>query len=117
MTPSREEPAARVPAKRSKYRNVRTEVDGIKFASKAEARRYGQLQLLVKAGEIRDLELQRKYDLPGGVKYVADFDYIDARTGLPITEDVKGVLTPVFKLKAKQFAAIYHRPIQIVRPT
>lgn len=36
----------------SKYKAVRTEVDGYKFASKAEARRYAELKLLVKAGEI-----------------------------------------------------------------
>jgi len=34
----------------NKYRNVRTEVDGIKFASKKEARRYQELRLLEKAG-------------------------------------------------------------------
>ncbi len=42
----------------SKYKAVRTEVDGIKFASKKEARRYGELLLLQRAGEISNLELQ-----------------------------------------------------------
>ena len=42
----------------SKYRNVKTEVDGILFASKKEARRYSELKLLERAGEIAHLELQ-----------------------------------------------------------
>lgn len=43
---------------RHKYRAVATWVDGIKFPSKAEARRYQQLRLLEKAGEIGHLEIQ-----------------------------------------------------------
>jgi hypothetical protein len=64
---------------KSKYRNVKTEVDGIKFDSKKEATRYGQLRLLEKAGLIGNLRLQVQYPLiVHGVKvgsYVADFVY------------------------------------------
>ena len=49
--------------KASKYKNVWTTVDGIKFQSKAEARRYSQLKLLEKAGEVFDLALQPAYQL------------------------------------------------------
>ena len=59
-------------------------VDGIRFASKREAKRYGELGYLLKAGEIRGLTLQPRFDLrvlsPTGevVKvghYTADFAY------------------------------------------
>lgn len=102
-----------------KYRNIPTEVDGIRFASKAEARRYNELKLLMRAGEISSLELQKRYPLEAtdGTKlgtYVADFDYLDAKSATHVTEDVKGVATPVFKLKAKLFRAQYGREIKII---
>lgn len=102
-----------------KYRNQPTEVDGIRFASKAEAKRYNELKLLEKAGEITDLELQKRYPLAAfdGTKigvYVADFDYTDRKTLSRVTEDVKGVLTPTFKLKAKLFKAQFGREIKII---
>lgn len=95
---------------RSKYRAVRTTIDGITFASRAEARRYQELRLLEKAGTITDLELQPKFDLVvGGVKvcrYVGDFAYT-ARDGRPVLEDVKGVKTAVYRLKAKLLWALH----------
>ena len=94
-------------------------VDGIVFDSKAEARRYSELRLLEKAGEIRDLELQPEYVLVypfvykgkrfRGVKYRADFRYwtVPKPTGPHIfgelvVEDVKGMRTPAYTIK-KQF--------------
>lgn len=103
-----------------KFRNVPVEIDGIRFASKAEGRRYSELKLLERAGEIRHLELQRRYQLTAfdGTKvavYVADFDYTERRTGQHVTEDVKGIATPTFKLKAKLFEGQFGRKITIVR--
>lgn len=46
---------------KNKYKAVKTTVDGIKFDSKAEARRYTQLKLLERAGQIQpDIILQVK---------------------------------------------------------
>lgn len=69
----------------SKYHAVRTTIDGITFASKAEARRYAELKMLEKAGEIKGLELQPRFrlmapELGSGFDlhigdYVADFRY------------------------------------------
>lgn len=88
----------------SKYRNVRTEVDGITFASKKEAKRYWELKLLERAGEITGLELQRRFTLEANgqkiCEYVSDFDYFD-RHGSQVVEDAKGVRTPVYKLKKR----------------
>jgi hypothetical protein len=94
---------------RSKYRNVRTEVDGIKFASRAEAKRYQELKILERAGEITRLDLQPRFDCwVNGNKvctYVSDFRYFtDAGQ---IIEDVKGMKTPVYKLKKKLVEACY----------
>ena len=54
---------AAVARQRPKYRAVPTVIDGIRFASKAEARRYGELRLLEQAGEIRDLVRQPRFAL------------------------------------------------------
>lgn len=94
--------------KAHKYNAVRTEVDGISFASKKEARRYGELKLLERAGEIEDLELQPRYVLwcknkilktPTGryYIYVADFSYRENEK--EIIEDCKGMRTELYKLK------------------
>jgi hypothetical protein len=95
----------------TKYGAIRTEVDGVTFASRAEARRYVELKLLERAGEIECLELQPRYLLVvNGVKigaYVGDFKYLDTRTGRRTVEDVKGVKTPVFRLKSKLVKALY----------
>jgi hypothetical protein len=105
-------------AKRNKYGAVRTEVDGITFASGAEADRYATLLQLQRGGHISGLELQPCFLLLVGsinrpaerVKigtYSADFRYIHVRTGAVIVEDVKGMDTQVSKLKRKLVQAIY----------
>ncbi len=89
-----------------KYKNIPTEIDGIRFASKKEARRYCELKLLLKQGAINDLELQPKFDFPMGFSYKADFRYKDPN-GRVIVEDVKGIKTDVFKLKEKCLLYFY----------
>jgi hypothetical protein len=114
----------------SKYGAVRTEVDGITFASKKEAKRYGELKLLEKAGEIRKLTLQPRYPLYAGPmpespmvilrlvgEYRADFEYETEalpRLWLKKTEDVKGVRTETYRLKKKLFEAQYCREVHEV---
>jgi hypothetical protein len=110
---------------RSKYRAQPTEVDGIRFHSKAEARRYLELKLLEKAGEVKELELQPKFPLYAPSKswgkhelvaiYVADFRYRKGPRGLLVIEDVKGMKTPVYRLKKKWFEAQYGLSITEVR--
>jgi hypothetical protein len=89
----------------SKYGAKRTTVDGITFHSAGEARRYQELRLLEKAGEISDLELQPVFSLSvmGGEigKYIADFQYWDTREGAQVVEDFKGFDTPLGKWKRK----------------
>lgn len=65
--------------------------------------------LLLAAGEISDLELQPKYPIHiNGIHcftYVGDFRY--CRDGKSYTEDVKGFLTPIYRLKRKCVSAMY----------
>ena len=99
--------------KPAKYRAQPTEVDGIRFASKAEAARYRQLKLLEKAGHIRGLLLQPAFVLhapsPSGLvkvgRYVADFAYM--ADGALVYEDVKGMRTPQYRWKKKHVEAEY----------
>lgn len=100
-----------------KYGNRKVQIDGVTFDSIAEARRYQELKLLETAGEIKHLVLQPVFELQpkfkdaegktvAAVKYIADFRYVD-ELGYWIVEDVKGVETPVFKLKRKMFLYKY----------
>lgn len=99
----------------SKYKNIRTVVDGISFASKAEATRYGELKLLERAGEICDLKIQPIFRLQiNGYKicnYIGDFSYLYKKGNFQvIVEDVKSQITarlPVYRLKKKLMAAIH----------
>lgn len=102
----------------NKYRNKKVTVNGIKFDSIKESRRYFDLTMLERAGEISQLELQPKYYLSiNGVKvcsYTADFKYRD-KSGALVVEDVKSPATaknPVYRLKKKLMFAIYGIEIQ-----
>ncbi len=93
----------------NKCRNKPTTVDNIKFHSVKESKRYLELRLLERAGKIIALELQPKFPLEiNGVKicsYVGDFKYIE--NGKIFVEDVKGFLTPVYRLKKKLLLAVW----------
>lgn len=95
----------------TKYGNKPCEVDGFKFDSRAEARRYNELKLLEHAGEISELELQPNFPLFIGTTlictYIADFRYLS--NGRSVTEDVKSPAsrTPQYRIKAKLVKALY----------
>jgi hypothetical protein len=96
----------------AKFKNVKTVIDGVKFDSKAEARRHEHLKLLVKIGEITNLELQPCYDIVvNGTKvcrYIADFRYVRTSDQTTVVEDVKSPAskTPVYRLKNKLLKAL-----------
>jgi hypothetical protein len=87
----------------SKYRNVRTEIDGIVFDSKREATRYQDLKLLERVGLIGNLQRQVRIPLEvNGEKvcdYIVDFKYHENER--VVLEDCKGMRTPVYLLKKK----------------
>lgn len=94
-----------------KYHNSKTVIDGIRFDSKKEAKRYLELKILEKAGVIKELKRQVPYILIDkscygrAIKCVADFVYLE--NGQLVVEDVKGVRTPVYKLKKRLMAEVY----------
>lgn len=87
----------------------RTEVDGIKFDSKLEARRWQELRVLASTGQIKDLRRQVPIVLQGRdgpirtptgrpMRYVADFMWRDT-DGNTIIADAKGHPTDVYLIK------------------
>lgn len=99
----------------NKYRARKTTVDGITFDSKREADRYLVLKSMEEDGAIEDLRRQVRYELVPAfdvdgkhyrpVYYVADFTYRE--NGHEVIEDVKGMKTDVYRLKAKLVAYRY----------
>lgn len=108
---------------RHKFNAKATVVDGIRFASMAEAKRYGELKLSLKAKRIAHLECQPVFPLiVNGVKvgkYVADFRYVvpawDYEEPTIVVEDVKGMKTPMYRLKKKIVEAQYGITITEIR--
>ena len=103
--------------RKHKYNAKPKIVDGIRFASTREAKRYAELKLLYRAGKINSLEVQPKYPLEvNGVKictYIGDYRYFD-HVGILHVEDVKGVITPIFKIKAKLMWACYKINVEVI---
>lgn len=95
--------------KRSKYNAKPVVIDGLRFASTKEGNRYKELKLLEMVHQIKGLRTQPKYPIyVNGIKicnYIADFEYLDGFRC--VVEDVKGVKTPIYRLKKKLVEAIY----------
>ena len=122
----------------AKYNNKKTVIDGHTYDSKKEARRYCELLLLVRAGEITDLQRQVEFELipaqyetverysektgkqlkdgsrcvERAVNYVADFTYID-KGGSLVVEDVKSPITRTKDYIIKRKLMRYLRGIAI----
>lgn len=119
---------ANQPKKKSKYHSEMVEVDGIRFDSRKEARRFLELREMEKRGEISDLRLQVNFTLieghtkPNGERvrpeiYRADFTYRKqdgaGNYTIYIVEDVKsaGTRTEKYKIKKKQMWEKFHLEI------
>ena len=117
-------PPAPQNSKKSKYHNIKTVQNGIRFDSKKEARRFLQLRAMEQAGEISGLKLQVNFTLQEGytkpdgervrpIVYKADFTYRrkdeEGRYTLYIVEDVKSgpTRTAAYRLKRKLFREKY----------
>lgn len=108
---------------KSKMGNVKTVQDGQVFDSGQESRRYTELKLLEKAGEITNLRTQVKYklipkqDKPGGgyerpVTYTADFVYF--KNGHEVVEDSKGHRTQQYVIRRKLMLWVHGIQVQEV---
>lgn len=98
-----------LPTRKSKYRAVPVVIGGIRFDSKREGERYKVLSTWEKCSIISNLQTQVAFRIEvNGLlvcKYIADFVY--ERDGVQVVEDVKGVKTPVYRLKKKLMKAIH----------
>ena len=122
-----------------KYHSKKTTVDGITFDSKHEAYRYCELELLLKSGKIKDLELQKEFELipaqyefvengvdrkgqpkrkkvcvERAVRYKADFCYFN-EDGEYMVEDVKGFRTKEYAIKKKLMLLVHGIKIREVK--
>lgn len=97
--------------RKSKYGNTRVKVKGadgkiMTFDSLREYRRWITLNILLKAGEIHNLQRQVKFNL-GVCNYICDFKYMIhvGKNGFEeVVEDVKSVITRknrVYRIKKK----------------
>lgn len=113
-----------IDVKQNKYKNKKVEYHGIKFDSNKEMAYYIKLEILEQKGKIKDLELQKIYELQPSFKingktyqkitYKADFSYISVEDNKLHVIDVKGFKTDVYKLKKKMFAYKYGFEIEEV---
>lgn len=97
-----------------KYKAKPVTIDGIKFPSKREGKRYCELKLLQAAGMIRALELQPRFELHADTgnkvgEYIADFRYLEhTQAGwVCVVEDTKGFRTDLYKWKRRHVLAQY----------
>lgn len=86
-------------------------VDGERYGSPAELRRWRHLQLLEKAGRISHLQRQVPFRIEVNGElictYFADATYFENQTNKSVIEDTKGKPTEVYKLKRKLVKAMY----------
>ena len=105
------------PPKRNKYGNRRVEIDGMKFDSQHEADVYfGTLLPARKRGAFKLLARQVSFDLPGGIRYIADFVTVGA-DGHVCVMDAKSAATRKIREyinKKKQMKACWGLEIQEV---
>lgn len=125
-----------IPKKGNKYKNEKVEFDGIKFDSKRERDRYMVLKDAERRGVISELKCQPKFTLiPAqyheeakqlktkvkmvkkcdflAITYTGDFQYV--KDGNIVVEDVKGMVTPEYKLKEKMMAYFHHIIIRRIK--
>lgn len=105
--------------RRHKYGAKKVKLDGYTFDSKAEAKRYGELKLLEKNGEIDALIVHPRYIIEiNGDKIctvVLDFSYLRIGRGGWTREDVKGMDNPLSRLKRKLVEAQYGIKVEVIK--
>ena len=103
---------------RNKFNAKKVHIDGWCFDSQMEAKRYKQLILLLRAGEISQLRVHPKWPIRIADTPICqvelDFEYRD-RLGKLHYEDVKGVMTALSSLKRKLVEATHGIEVELLR--
>lgn len=108
----------------SKYNARKTEIDGIKFASKAEGDYYKHLKKLKAQGVVTWFDMQPRFTLLNAftddwgvehnkIEYIADF-LVHYAEGEPKVIDIKGTETPEFKLKRKWYCSMFPLELKLI---
>lgn len=97
-----------------KFKAKAVEEDGHRFPSTLEWKYFNHLELLKKCGEVLFFLRQVPLHLPGGTKYVVDYQIFTADGQVKFV-DVKGFETSEFTLKKKIVEAIYPITIEVVK--
>jgi hypothetical protein len=109
------------PLRANKYHAQICTVDGIRFDSRKEARRYERLKFLLMVGVIRDLEMQPEFPITvlelwrddGQLvhcgRFTADFRYVETASGEVVIEDTKSPPTrnTAYRLRKRLVEAIH----------
>lgn len=106
-------------AKRAnKFNAKKVRLDGYVFDSGLEARRYGELKILERVGDVTDLEVHPVFPIEiNGIricKVILDFSYTD-KNSCRVHEDAKGNDTALSRLKRRMVEAAYSIDVVIVR--
>ena len=109
---------------RNKYRARKVVVDGETFDSQREYKRWQDLKLLERAGDICGLQRQVTYTLAPPVKikdekrarpalrYTADFVYLDGGIR-PVVEDAKGFADTAFRMRQHLMKSVHGIDVRI----
>lgn len=113
--------------KRQKYNNAHVKEDGYSFDSKREHKRYCELRMLARAGDIEKLRVHQRFPLEVNGQHIAvyeaDFSYYNVtrgpalhRTPQFVVEDVKSpaTKTPLYELKKKLMKAVHNITVEEV---
>lgn len=109
--------------KHQKYKNKVTETDDGRFDSEAEYRHWCHLKIRLRLGEISNLRRQVVFELAPAVviqgrkrpplRYISDMVYEEA--GKTVVADVKGAVTPEYRIKRHLMASVHGVEIREIR--
>jgi len=103
----------------NKYGNKKTTIDGIEFASKAEASFYSALKLREAAGEVYEIQLQPRFIFQHNGVYIGaykpDFQFYDATEKRTRVVDVKGFRVRDLGRTLKLMKAFHNINVEIVK--
>ncbi len=103
--------------KKNKFGAIKVQYKGLNFDSKIERDYYILLEFRLKKNKIKKIELHKRIDLMVNGQLICfikpDFTIVNNDDSISY-HDTKGVVTPLFKLKAKLFKSIIGKGIKII---
>lgn len=103
---------------RNKYNAKKVSLDGYDFDSLMEARRYGQLKLMVRAGLLRELRVHPSWPIVVNGHKIChvelDFSYVDEKD-IQHHEDVKGQDTALSRIKRKLLLGVHGICVELIK--